>query len=228
MTGRSFIASWSGGKESCLALWRAIQDGAQPAGLLNMLDESGERSRSHGLSPVLLQAQAAAIGVPLYTASATWQSYEHEFIAALQRCREQGIDSVVFGDIDLDEHRAWEEKVCAAAGLMPWLPLWQGQRLALVREFVAAGFQARIVVVNTDLMSENYLGTEFNAALIERMLADGLDPCGEAGEFHTVVTSGPLFSQPLLLRETARHRQQNYVMLDYAVAGMDALNNQTI
>ena len=225
MSSRTFIASWSGGKDSCLALWRAVQSGSRPAGLLNMLDESGARSRSHGLSPALLQAQAAAIGVPLYTASAAWQTYEREFVAALQRCQAQGVDTAVFGDIDLEDHRAWEEKVCTAAGLTPWLPLWQASRLDLVREFVDAGFQARIVVVNTDLMSENYLGAEFNHALIERMLADGLDPCGEAGEFHTVVTGGPLFSQPLTLHEAARQQHQNYVMLDYIVADADAQIN---
>lgn len=225
MSRVAFIASWSGGKDSCLALWRAVQSGSRAVGLLNMLDESGGRSRSHGLSPALLKAQAAAIGVPLYTASAAWQTYEREFIAALQRCRRLDVDTVVFGDIDLEEHRAWEEKVCAAAELAPWLPLWQASRLDLVREFVDAGFLARIVVVNTDLMSQNYLGAEFNHALIESMLADGLDPCGEAGEFHTVVTGGPLFRQPITLREAARQQHQNYVMLDYEVVGMDKQTN---
>lgn len=214
---KRFVSSWSGGKDSCLALWRAMQSGSVPQGLLNMLDESGERSRSHGLSPAVLQAQAEAIGLPLYTASASWQRYEQEFVLALERCKALGIEMAVFGDIDLDDHRAWEEKVCASAGLIPCLPLWQQKRLDLVREFTAAGFSAQIVVVNTDLISEHYLGEAFNTVLIDRMLADGIDPCGEAGEFHTVVTGGPLFQHPLHLAERARHRQQNYVMLEYTV-----------
>jgi len=218
LAGRQFISSWSGGKDSCLALHRTLQAGGRPLALFNMFDEDGARSRSHGVRPEVMQAQAAAMGLPLVTANASWQSYEEVFVESLQRFRSDGAEFAVFGDIDLDAHRAWEEKVCARAGLTASLPLWQEARIDLVKEFVAAGFKAVIVVVNEQLMpSDGYLGATLDAALIERMLADGIDPCGEAGEFHTLAVDGPLFGQPLPLVELARHRQDGYAMLEFGL-----------
>jgi len=217
--GRRFIASWSGGKDSCLALYRTLQAGGQPLALFNMFDENGERSRSHGVRPEVMRAQAAALGLPLFTANASWQNYEEVFVESLKRFRADGAELAVFGDIDLDAHREWEEKVCARAGLEACLPLWQEPRADLVNEFVAAGFKAVIVVVNEQLMpSDGYLGATLDAALIEKMVADGIDPCGEAGEFHTLVVDGPLFGQPLPLVEIARHRHDGYAMLEFGLA----------
>lgn len=214
MVGRRVLASWSGGKDSCLALWRAVRAGAHPQALLTMADERGERSRSHGLRPEVLELQAAALGLPLRVRRASWDGYEAEFIARLNEARADGCEAAVFGDIDLDAHREWEEKVCAAAGLQAWLPLWQQARAALVREFIDAGFRARIVVVNTRLAGEEWLGRELSHEWVDRMLAEGMDPCAEAGEFHTLAMDGPLFAQPLRLRDGDIHRHGDYVSLD--------------
>lgn len=216
--GTPFVASFSGGKDSTLALWRACQAGARPVALLTMLDETGARSRSHGIQPDVLAAQARAIGIPLLTGNASWGDYEQVFIAQLGVARQMGASAAVFGDIDLDAHRAWEEQVCAAAGLTPHLPLWQQSRLALVREFVDAGFDARIVVVRRDLMAADYLGARFDHALIDRMQAEGIDPCGEAGEFHTLVCGGPLFAQPLALECRATTEYDKYLYLDFELS----------
>ncbi len=218
MSAPLFVISWSGGKDSCLALWRTLQSGARPLALLSMLDETGERSRSHGISPEVLQAQVEALAIPLVTGRATWGEYEAVFIAQLQALQAQGAEMAVFGDIDLQPHRDWEEKVCAAAGLQAVLPLWQEQRLSLVREFVDAGFVATIVVIRSDLMAADYLGKVLDHALIARMQAEGIDPCGEGGEFHTLVTAGPLFARALPLREKARHQHDKYSMLEFELS----------
>ncbi|OWY40465.1 adenosine nucleotide hydrolase [Xenophilus sp. AP218F] len=214
LDGLAVVASWSGGKDSCLALWRATRAGARPQALLTMLDESGERSRSHGIRPEVLALQAQALGLPQIRALAAWQDYEAVFISALRDQARQGAQAAVFGDIDLDAHREWEEKVCAAAGLQAVLPLWQEPRAALVREFVDAGFAARIVVVNTSLAAEKWLGQTLSHALIDSMLDEGLDPCAEAGEFHTLAVDGPLFRQALSLRDGEIYRHGDYVALD--------------
>ena len=131
--------SWSGGKDSCLALWRARQSGVRIERLVTALDESGQRARSHGVPPVLLQAQADALGVPLVFYSASWQQYEEKFVAALRDAHGAGMRHAVFGDIDLQAHRDWEEKVCTNAGLTAFLPLWQQNRKELVMQMLNNG-----------------------------------------------------------------------------------------
>ncbi|AXE33227.1 diphthine--ammonia ligase [Chromobacterium phragmitis] len=208
------LASWSGGKDSCLALWRAAQAGAKPQALLTMLDEAGDRSRSHGVRPEVLALQAQALGLPQRLGKASWNDYREVFIEQLRAAAADGIQAAVFGDIDLDAHREWEEGVCAEAGLAAVLPLWGERRADLAREFVDAGFVARIVMVNTALVDEKWLGRTFNRQLIKDMLAEGVDPCGEAGEFHTLVMDGPLFDKPLALRDGEAAKLGEYRALD--------------
>lgn len=190
-------SSWSGGKDSCLALARELMSGRPLTCLVTMLTEDGERSRSHGLSRNVLQAQAEALGVPLLTASATWNDYEAAFIRLLRQARELGAATAVFGDIDIPRHRAWEEGVCTAAGLVPSLPLWQEERLTLLDEWWARGFEALLVVAREGAVDRRYLGRILDRATAGELAATGIDPCGENGEFHTLVTAGPLFKQPL-------------------------------
>jgi uncharacterized protein (TIGR00290 family) len=165
-----------------------------------MLTEDGRRSRSHGLAREVLEAQAAAIGAPLLTASATWDDYETAFIELLKLASHRGAATAVFGDIDIPRHRAWEEKVSAAAGLEAALPLWQEDRFSLLEEWWSAGFKARIVVAREGLVDRRYLGRVLDREVALELAAAGVDPCGENGEFHTVVTAGPLFKQPLQVR----------------------------
>ncbi|POZ61722.1 adenosine nucleotide hydrolase [Chromobacterium alticapitis] len=214
MSGACAVVSWSGGKDSCLALWRAVRHGVKPVALLTMLDESGERSRSHGARPEVLALQAAALGLPQRLGCASWNDYREVFVTQLRAAAADGCQAAVFGDIDLDAHREWEEQVCAEAGLRAMLPLWQESRAELAREFVAAGFAARIVMVNTSLIDEKWLGRVFDAALIDEMLAEGVDPCGEGGEFHTLVVDGPLFNRPLALKDGEVARLGEYRALD--------------
>ena len=191
------LCSWSGGKDSCLALYHAIQAGARPLALLNMLQEDGRHSRSHGLHVEILQAQARSLNLPLTTRATSWDNYEETFIAALRDLAAGGIQAAVFGDIDIDHHREWEEKVCAAAELTPHLPLWQRDRRELLEEFLGLGFRATIVACNDEQMGNRYLGRTLDASLIDEFERIGIDPCGEKGEYHTVVTDGPLFDHPI-------------------------------
>jgi uncharacterized protein (TIGR00290 family) len=188
--------SWSGGKDSMLALHRSLAAGDDVRALLAMFDETGERSRSHALPPHLMQAQAAALGIPLVMRSATWQSYEAVFGEQLRDFAAQGITRGLFGDIDLQPHRDWEEKVCARAGIEAVLPLWQQPRRALTDELLALGYRARVVCVDARFLDASFCGREFDARFIDDLPA-GVDACGENGEFHTFVFDGPRFSHPV-------------------------------
>jgi uncharacterized protein (TIGR00290 family) len=192
---KSFF-SWSGGKDSMLALHRALDAGHDVQALLAMFDETGERSRSHALPPHLLQAQADALGIPLVTRPATWQSYEAVFTDQLRAFAAQGIACGLFGDIDLQPHRDWEEKVCAAAGITAVLPLWQQPRRALVDELFALGYRARVVTVDARFLDASFCGREFDDRFVADLPAD-VDACGENGEFHTFVFDGPRFAHPV-------------------------------
>jgi uncharacterized protein (TIGR00290 family) len=214
------VCSWSGGKDSCLALWRSLQTGASIRYLATMLTEDGQRSRSHGLSLAVLEAQAAAIGVPLLTRAATWDQYEPTFVELLCEAKDAGVTAAVFGDIDIPRHRQWEESVCAQAGLTASLPLWQQDRLALLEEFWSAGFACRIVVARDGVTDRKYLGRVLDRALAEELSRAGIDACGENGEFHTVVTSGPIFKVPLSIELRGQVLRSGCWFQDLAVAGM--------
>jgi diphthine-ammonia ligase len=197
--GKRFVCSWSGGKDSCLALYRAMRSG-MPVKLFTMMEETGERSRSHALPPAFIRRQAEAVGIPHESRSATWGEYEAKFIAALKRFKQEGVEAAVFGDIDLEPHGQWEEMVCREAGLSLSLPLWKEDRRALAEEFIGAGFRAVIVTVNTQYMDMRFLGREYTRELLPELAEAGVDLCGENGEFHTAVFDGPVFKKPVEFR----------------------------
>ena len=200
---RAFF-SWSGGKDSMLALHRALDAGVQVEALLAMFDETGTRTRSHGVPRALMQAQADALGLPLVAASATWADYEAVFTAQLRVFAAAGITHGLFGDIDLQPHRDWEEAVCAAAGLQAVLPLWQQPRRALVDELLALGYRARVVCVDARWLGADHCGRVFDAEFLAS-LPPGVDACGENGEFHSFVFDGPRFAHPVAHRVAGVH-----------------------
>lgn len=209
----NIIASWSGGKDSCFALMQAVQQGYKPVALLNVMNENGQISRSHGLPAAILQQQAAALQLPLHTVASTWQDYEQHFISALKTTSAaHAAAAVVFGDIDLQAHRDWEEKVCAAAGLQALLPLWQQERKLLVYRMLQEGIKCMIVSCNAHL-GEDFLGRMMDDVLIADLEAKGVDVCGENGEFHTVVLDCPLFAAPLQLPAFSKVRHEQYWFL---------------
>lgn len=189
--------SWSGGKDSSLALNHAIGAGAAPGLLVTMLTEGGERSRSHGLRRALLEAQAQAIGVPIAFAATTWDGYEEALTVELRKAQRQGLRVGVFGDIDIDAHREWVERVAAAAGTTAVHPLWQRDRTELMHELLELGFRAVLVAVRDGLLPASLLGETIDAAMLEEFAGAGVDLAGENGEFHTCVVDGPIFSHPV-------------------------------
>lgn len=218
-----FFTSWSGGKDSCLAFYRARQSGLKPQALLTMMIENGERSHSHGLSIDLLSAQAKSIGMALTVKSASWERYEQVFTSALCDMRSQGITNGVFGDINLEQHKEWLEKVAKKAGIKPIFPLWQEERapararVKIIKDFLDCGFRAMIVAVKDRILAPDFLGRIFDEKLLMELEKRGVDPAGEEGEFHTVVIDGPIFNFPLNLKLKGRLLIDGYWFLDLSL-----------
>ncbi len=212
-----FFCSWSGGKDSTLALYRAIQDGGTPKGLLTMLTEGGLRSRSHGLPVELIQAQADSLKIPLTLQCASWDDYEKNFISVIGKFVADDISCGVFGDIDLDPHREWVERVCSLAEVRAVEPLWKTSRRELLHEFIELGFKAVIVVVKDDLLDASFLGRTLDYDLIDAMEQAGCDASGEKGEYHSVVIDGPIFSTPIELETKSQLVRDGYRFLDVGV-----------
>ncbi|MGB8190747.1 MAG: diphthine--ammonia ligase [Chitinophagaceae bacterium] len=213
--GFSIGCSWSGGKDSCYALMQAIEQEHELKALVNMMNEQGKISRSHGLPLAVLQQQAESIGVPVIARATSWNDYEQHFIMALQQLKlEYGVEAMVFGDIDLQPHRDWEEMVCHEAGLSAMLPLWQQDRRSLVNDMISNGIEAMIVSCNTQ-MGERFLGRKITYELVDELEAIGIDACGENGEYHTVVLNCPLFKTPINLPLHKKVLHEGYWFLSY-------------
>lgn len=196
---------------------QAVQQGFRPVALLNVMNENGQISRSHGLPSNILQQQATAAGLPLATIASSWQDYEANFIFKLKALGlEYAAEAAVFGDIDLQQHRDWEEKVCAAAGLKAILPLWQLESKLLVYRMLQEGIRCMIVSCNVHL-GEAFLGRVMDDVLIADLEEKGVDVCGENGEFHTVVVDCPLFSEPVRLPSFEKVRHEDYWFLQWKV-----------
>ncbi|BDD06923.1 Dph6-related ATP pyrophosphatase [Aureibacter tunicatorum] len=191
------IASWSGGKDSCFALVKAIQNGYEAVGLLNMMNENGQISRSHAIPGEVLERQAAVLELPIYKVPSTWGDYESKYIKELKDIKSENYyETVVFGDIDLEPHREWEEKVSAQADVVAYLPLWLKDRKELVYEMIDSGVEAIIVSCNTDL-GIDFLGRKITRELVSELEARGVDACGENGEYHTLVVNAPIFKKKI-------------------------------
>jgi diphthine-ammonia ligase len=212
---RSFFCSWSGGKDSCLAYWKAVKQGYTPRALVTMMTEDPDRSRSHGVRGEMLAKQAASIGLPLVMEPTTWADYEANFTGLLNRMKDQKIHTGVYGDIDLREHLDWIIKVSATAGIDYLEPLWQMDRLEVVRQFLGQGFKAKIIAVKAGTVPEKYLGTELSTDLIRDFQTTGIDPAGEGGEFHTFVYAGPIFRDEIIINPMDITRRDGYIFLDF-------------
>jgi diphthine-ammonia ligase len=215
--GRPFFCSWSGGKDSCLALYHAIQNKGAPKALLTMMTEDGRRSRSHGMPIAVIQHQAKALGIPLIMCGAAWNDYEERFVSAIGELKGKGIECGVFGDIDLDPHLEWVERVCASVKIRPYEPLWKRQRRDLLNEFLDLGFKATVISIKQGVLDERFLGRTLDRQVIADMEKCGIDASGEMGEYHTVVTNGPIFSFEIYLKAKDVVVHDGYCFLDVSV-----------
>jgi uncharacterized protein (TIGR00290 family) len=192
--------SWSGGKDSCLACYKALQKGLEISYLLNFISKD-DKCMSHGVNSRLIVAQSEAIGIPLIQKKVTWDTYEEEFKKVVKDLKEMGIDGIVFGDIDIVEHLDWVVQVCNDVGILYMEPLWRLNREQILNEFINAGFKAVIVSVKADIFGAEWLGREIDRALMKDLLElnaiRGIDICGELGEYHTLVIDGPIFKKSI-------------------------------
>ncbi len=226
------ISSWSGGKDSCLACYNAMQDGLDVSYLMNM----AVNGRSHGLDMKLVSAQSQSIGIPLMQRVVTWNTYEEEFKNSVDelirdlrsrssegnalRLKKKGVDGMVFGDIDLQEHRDWVENICAELGVKAFLPLWKRDRIEILNEFISAGFEAVVVCVRSDVLDREWLGRVVNEEFVKDLSHTGIDLCGEFGEYHTFVVDGPIFKKKIkILKSSEVERDGKWFLdvLDYEI-----------
>jgi uncharacterized protein (TIGR00290 family) len=182
-----------------------------------MMTEGKERSRSHGLPMTVFKSQAKSLGIPLVLRSSSWEDYEETFLSAAHDFKKEGIKYGVFGDIDLEPHLEWVNRVCASASIQACEPLWRRDRLELLEEFLSLGFKAMIIAVKQGTLDNDFLGRTIDRHVINDMKEVGIDASGENGEYHTVVIDGPIFSYPLELEKGQRVIRDGYGFLDVSV-----------
>jgi uncharacterized protein (TIGR00290 family) len=193
--------SWSGGKDSTLAL-RALREeqSVEPRALITTVTSSYERISMHGVRRSLLARQAVALGLPVAEVEippgCANSLYERLWVDAFASADLEGVEAVAFGDLFLEDVRRYREVLLARAGKEGVFPLWGRDTTRLAREFVAAGFRALVVCVDAKQLDGSFAGREFDEGLLADLPA-GVDPCGERGEFHTFVYAGPGFLEPI-------------------------------
>lgn len=200
MTVKALMA-WSGGKDSALALGRAVRrDDIEVTGLLTTVTLPYDRITMHGVRRALLEEQAGSLGFPLVVveiaADTTHDDYDRAMAEALATAGTQGVQAVVFGDVFLADVRAYREERLERASMRGLFPLWGDEGSALAREFIEAGFKAVLTCVDSEMLDGAFAGRDYDTGLLAE-LPDGVDPCGENGEFHTFVWDGPEFSRPV-------------------------------
>lgn len=208
------FTSWSGGKDCCFACYLAVASGLKVCYLANMVTEDGKRSWTHGQSAKLLQAQSQAIGIPLVQRRTTMANYEAEFKEMLLTLKQEGVTGGIFGDIDVEEHRQWIDRVCHGVDITHYLPLWGQSQEKLLRGFIDSGFEAVVVVTKADLLGEEWLGHKIDLDFLSYLKQAKIQLCGEAGEYHTFVTDGPLFSQRIEILETNKVLREGHWFLE--------------
>lgn len=216
------LLSWSTGKDSAWALHVLRRDRiGEVAGLLTSINEVAGRVSMHGVREEILRAQAAATGVPLHVVRLPWPCtnamYETRMADAVRHAVEEGYTHVAFGDLFLEDVRAYRESRLAGTGLTPLFPLWGRSTAALAREMIAGGLRARIATLDPAVMPREFIAASFDASLLARLPAS-VDPCGERGEFHTCVTAGPMFAAPLSITTGEVVEREGFVYGDLRLA----------
>jgi uncharacterized protein (TIGR00290 family) len=213
------LLSWSSGKDSAWTLHiLRLDPTVEVCGLLTTLNTKFDRVAMHGVRRTILEAQAAAAQVPLWMIPLPWPCpnpvYEQRMAEACQRAISEKIDAVAFGDLFLEDVRAYRERQLATTGLEPLFPLWQIPTDALAREMIAGGLRARISCVDTKQLDASFAGREFDEDFL-RDLPASADPCGERGEFHTCVYAGPMFQAPLAIETGEIVDREGFVFADF-------------
>jgi uncharacterized protein (TIGR00290 family) len=209
-------AAWSGGKDSCFACYKAIQEDYDVAQLLVMMSNQNT-SNFHMISSELLDAQSQAVGIPIVKWVTTPHTYEQGFKKALLQMKAKGVEGIVTGDVyDVALHEAgWLDRVCNEVGLKPVKPLWHRDTGQIINEFIDVGFKATVVRVKNEVLGLEWLGRQVNKEFVDDLAKLGtVDPCGERGEFHTFVTDGPLCKRAIEILETEKTTLNGYGRLE--------------
>jgi uncharacterized protein (TIGR00290 family) len=214
------LLSWSSGKDSAWTLHKLRQEPAvEVCALLTTLNSEFDRVAMHGTRRSVLEAQAAAAELPLWIVSLPWpcpnEVYEQRMRDACERAVAERMDAIAFGDLFLEDVRAYRETQLKRTALEPLFPLWKSPTDLLARAMIHAGLRARMSCVDTRQLPASFAGREFDADLL-RDLPPGVDPCGERGEFHTCVYAGPMFNAPLAVETGEIVDREGFVFADFA------------
>jgi uncharacterized protein (TIGR00290 family) len=209
------FASWSGGKDCMLALYRHLQTkGNDVAYLVNMCDADGKHSRSHGIKKSFIRRQAEAMNIPIIQKATDYRGYEAHLKSVINELKTDGVTAGIFGDIYLMEHRTWIERVCKELDIEPIFPLWGNDTKKLLKELINVGFKALTVAVNTDKLNENWIGRNLDLSFFDEITAMGnTDPCAENGEYHSFVYDGPVLEYPVKFTKGETYRKDNHIFL---------------
>lgn len=210
----SIFCSWSGGKDCCAALDKFLAENpAVNISLLTMMDEK-HRTYGHFLSEKILSAQAAAMNLEIHFGYSSYFDYEEKWMSELSKLKRNGFTAGIFGDISLEEHYVWIGRIMKIMGMQMLMPLWKEDKNKIILDFINRKYSSKIISINKTLMDEKYLGHEINVETINELKKDGIDPCGEGGEFHTIVYDGPLFKTPLKLNYGAVTEESNHIFYE--------------
>ena len=212
------ILSWSSGKDAAWALHVLRQDPAnEVVGLLVTTNDAFDSVAMHGVRRDVVEAQARAAGLPLHVVSIPHPCpndiYEARMNAFVERARSEGIEAVAFGDLFLEDVRAYREARMSGTGITPLFPLWGRDTSDLARDMIGAGVAARIVCLDPRQIDRRFIGRDFDSALLSE-LPGGADPCGERGEFHTFAYAGPMFSAPIPIRSGETIERDGFLFAD--------------
>ncbi len=184
-----YIASWSGGKDSCLACYLAIKNGQKVSHLLHF----DRPNNLHGVDPAMIRLQAELAGLPIVQRKVDSLDFEQEFRKTVGEFKNNGTKGMIFGDIYLEPHKEWVDKTCTELGIEPVEPLWGRRSEEILRQFLDLGFETIVASGDQQLIEKGFIGRKMDRDFIEYLKSKNLDVCGESGEFHTFVTGGPLF-----------------------------------
>jgi uncharacterized protein (TIGR00290 family) len=215
------LISWSSGKDSAFALYEVMRAGEfEVVGALTTVTETFGRVSIHGVRQEILRAQLDAAGLPMRVVPIPYpcpnEVYEARMAEAVAQAAAEGVTHIIFGDLFLGDLRAYREQKLAGTGITPLFPLWQRPTLQLARDMIAAGLEAYIATVDLKKLPAEFAGRRFDASLLAA-LPDGIDPCGENGEFHTCVVAGPMFSRPLAVVPGARVERDGFAYCDLII-----------
>ncbi len=211
------VISWSGGKDCCLALYKALSDGVKVSHMVNFVNIDAALTMSHCLDPELIKAQAQALNLSVVQERVNWNTYEPEFRRVISGLRSQGIDTLITGDIDLADSLAWNRKMSRETGMNLLMPLENGEPETVLSGFIEAGFEAVIVCVDRRTPAKDWLGECISASFLKKVRGvqgGTVHICGEKGEYHTLVTDGPLFRQRIEILRSSPVNIEGYSYLN--------------